>query len=322
MFYTKMNKEVFLDLSEAKGLGDTLCSTPVIRKISESYGSKINLISNHPALFKRNPLINKNYSAGNINIDHIKSNYIYHSSFYNVGKKNEFGIEYKTNIIDIRQYHAIMLGFNLMENEMELDYVPDPYIPIDFLPEKYVLIHPVQTWPSRTWDAQSWILLTKKLNDIGIAVVSVGKDSSETGFFNVSKPVFNFTIPLGLNLMNKTDISQTWHLIDKSICIVTMDSGLLHVAGTTDSEIIQLGSSINNKLRAPFRKGSQDYKYTYVSGGCNIFCASNMKYGVKEWGNIQGVPPLIGCLEHKPTFECHPTVEKVFNKIQELISNG
>ena len=46
---------------------------------------------------------------------------------------------------------------------------------------------------------------------------------------------------------------------------------------------------------------------------------SDMKYGVKEWGSINGVPPLINCLEKKPTFECHPSTEQVLNKIKELI---
>lgn len=314
-----MNKEVFLDLSEAKGLGDTLCSTPVIRKLNECYGSKINVISNYPVLFKKNELVNKNYKSGSININHIKENYTYHSSFYNAGKKNEFGVEYKTNLIDIRQFHAIMLGFTLSEDEMTLDYTPDPIEPIDNLPKDYVLIHPVQTWPSRTWDAKKWVELTKKLNDEGISVISTGKDSSETGFFNVDKPVFNFDIPNGLNLMNKTDISQTWHLIDRARCFVTMDSGLLHLAGTTDTTIIQLGSSINNKLRAPYRRGYQNYNYHYVGGSCSLFCASNMKYGVKEWGNIQSVPPLIGCLENKKTFECHPSVDQVYSKIIDFV---
>jgi hypothetical protein len=121
--------------------------------------------------------------------------------------------------------------------------------------------------------------------------------------------------------MNQVDIPQTWHLINDSLCFVTMDSGLLHLAGTTDTNIIQLGSSINYKLRAPYRNGSQEYKYDYVGGGCSIFCGSNMKYGVKEWGNIQGVPPLVKCLENKETFECHPSVDQVFNKIIEIINN-
>ena len=105
----------------------------------------------------------------------------------------------------------------------------------------------------------------------------------------------------------------------KSLCFITMDSGLLHLAGTTDAHIIQLGSSINPEFRAPYRHGSQEYKYHYVGGGCSLFCASDMKHGVKEWGDIQGVPPLIGCLENKKTYECHPSVESVLGKILNLI---
>jgi hypothetical protein len=118
--------------------------------------------------------------------------------------------------------------------------------------------------------------------------------------------------------MNETNLSQAWHLIQNSIAFVTMDSGLLHLAGTTDAHIIQLGSSINPRWRAPYRHNSQEYKYHYVGGGCSIFCASDMKYGVEEWGSVQGVPPLINCLEKKPTFECHPQYDSVFNKILEI----
>jgi hypothetical protein len=164
--------------------------------------------------------------------------------------------------------------------------------------------------------------LTKNLNDKGISVVSVGKDSSEKGFFNIDKPTFNFEIENGLNLMNKTSLSQVWHLIDRSICFVTMDSGLLHLAGTTDSEILMLGSAINSEFRKPYRKGSQDYKLSYVLGGCDLHCCSNMKYGVREWGDIQGVPPLINCLENKKTFECHPSPDSVINKIEKILNDG
>jgi ADP-heptose:LPS heptosyltransferase len=228
----------------------------------------------------------------------------------------------KHNTVDIRQYHAIKLGMMLGNDELEYDYIPDKYESIEGLPEKYVLIHPVQTWPSRTWSAENWVKLTDLLNKRNISVVSIGKDSSETGFFNVDKPIFNFDIENGLNLMNKTSLSQAWHLINNSIAFVTMDSGLLHLAGTTDSEIIMLGSSIRPEFRLPFRKHSQTYKQYYVSGTCRLSCASDVKHGVKEWGTIQGVPPLIGCLENKPSFECHPTVHSVLHKIENIIENG
>jgi ADP-heptose:LPS heptosyltransferase len=111
-----------------------------------------------------------------------------------MGQKDQFGIEMKHNAMDIRQFHAIKLGFMLNNDELEYDYIPNEFEPIDGLPEKYVLIHPVQTWPSRTWSSENWVTLTKLLNDRGISVVSIGKDSSETGFFNVDKPIFNFDI--------------------------------------------------------------------------------------------------------------------------------
>jgi len=78
---------------------------------------------------------------------------------------------------------------------------------------------------------------------------------------------------------------------------------------------IQLGSSINPAFRSPVCKGS----YHYVGGSCKSFCASDMKHGVKEWGNINGVAPLIGCLENRENFDCHPSVSDVYQKIKTCI---
>lgn len=309
-----MSKPIALDLSECNGLGDLICSTPAIKATSESYGQKLLVVSKMPELFKKNPFVEKSLKASSVDWEYIRQNYILHNSFYNVGKKNERGVEYKHNMIDIRQFHAINLGFTLRPDQMDCFYEPTEELSID-LPEKYIVIHPVQSWGSRTWSAEKWMKLTSMLNDKNIHVVSVGKDSSETGFFNVEKPTFNFEIPLGLNLMNKTSISQTWHVLNKADCVVTMDSGILHLAGTTDTHIIQLGSSIHPLYRAPYRFESQHYKYQYIGGSCRLFCASDMKYGVKQWGNIQGVAPLVGCLENYDEYRCHPSVVTVFEKI-------
>jgi ADP-heptose:LPS heptosyltransferase len=311
-------KKVCLDVSGARALGDTLAATPTLRKLYHSYNQKISIITHHPYLFSNNPYVDVVYNELTIPItDEQRQEYEIFNSF-NIGYHPN-GVCYKHNTMDIRQFHAINLGFMLTKDEMELDYISDPYEPIEGLPEKYVLIHPVQNWNSRTWDAKKWQLLTKLLNEKGIAVVSVGKDSSELGGSNVDKPVFNFPIELGMNLMNQTSLSQTWHLINNSMCFITMDSGLLHLAGTTDVNILQLGSSINPEFRSPYRNGSQEYKYHYVRGGCGLNCASDMKYGVREWQSIQGIPSLVNCLERKETFECHPNPLIVYNKVLEII---
>jgi len=310
-------KEICIDVSGCRALGDTLSVTPTLRKLYNSYGKKISIVTHHPDLFHTNPYVDNIFSELN---DNIKNNYEVFNSF-NIGYHPN-GVCYKHNVMDIRQFHAINLGFMLTKDEMELDYRPNTICMIPNLPEKYVLIHPVQNWESRTWPAKNWQILTQLLNEKGISVISVGKDSSELGGSNVDKPVFNFPIKLGLNLMNKTSLDETWHLINRCSCFVTMDSGLLHLAGTTDCEILQLGSSINPELRVPYRHGSQEYKYHYVRGGCDLHCASDMKYGVREWGSIQGIPSLVNCLERKKTFECHPSILSVYQKTIQILQKS
>lgn len=315
-------KQPCLNLGECNGLGDLISATPTIRKLYNSYGQKVVVLSKFPELFKNLSFVDKSYKISSVDMDFFHDNYIMHNSFYNVGKKNERGIEYKHNVCDIRQYHAIHLGFMLAPDELQCEYLPTEPCRFNLENKDYVVIHPVTTWENRTWSVDNWIELTKRLNDIGIYVIAIGKDSSETGFFNVDKPVFDFNISYGENMVNKTSISDCWHLISGANAFVTMDSGLLHLAGTTDANIVQLGSSINPSFRIPYRYKSenpQEYKYFYVKGKCNSMCCSDMKYGIQEWGNIQGVAPLIKCLENRETYECHPSVDDVFDVLKNLI---
>ena len=97
-----------------------------------------------------------------------------------------------------------------------------------------------------------------------------------------------------------------------------MDSGILHLAGTTDTHIIQLGSSIKPEYRAPYRNGNQDYKYNYVAGSCGLHCASDLTYSLRDWGHIQSVTLIGNCLEKKPTFECNPSFNSVFEVVKKM----
>lgn len=304
------SRENYLIKVNSQSLGDTLASTPTIRKLFKSYNKKIDIITHHPELFYKNKYINKVYSfSENLNEKNYKE--VFNTFLGTGGEKNKYGVEKKHNTIDIRQYHALDLGFTLNDKEMEYDYIPEHYVNIEDIPDEYVCLHVANTWPSRTYSDENWQRLIDELNANNLYVVLIGKNGSETGFFNVDKPTKKLQFKKGVDLTNKLNLSQCWHIINKSKFFITMDSGLLHLAGTTDAFIIQLGSSINNKLRAPFRKNSQSYKYKYISGPCEIFCASDIKYGVKEWKTIQGIPPLISCLENKTSFECHPNPKQV-----------
>lgn len=310
-------KPVCLNLEECNGLGDLICATPTIKKLHDAYQRKIIVISNVPELFKMNPYVEKSYKASSIDKDYFKANYIMHNSFYLVGKKDERGIEMKHNMMDIRQFHAIHLGFMLNEDELECYYRPTESKK-NFIKERYAVIHPVNSWPNRTWSQNNWVNLSKELIKYGYKVVAVGKDSSETGFYNVQKPVHELGDPNIINLLNQTSVSETWHLINDAAVVITMDSGILHLAGTTNTPIVELGSPINPDFRRPRRKES---KHIYVRGACGLHCSSNMKYALEYWPTIDYVQPLIGCLEKKETFECHPSVGQVMLAINANIYN-
>ena len=311
-------KPVCLNLSECNGLGDLICATPTIKKLSESYGRKITILSQMPELFKMNPYVEKSYKNSSIDMEYIQSNYIVHNSFYLVGKKDERGVEMKHNMMDIRQFHAIHLGFMLRRDEMDCFYRPTEQM-VNNISGKYVVIHPVNSWPNRTWSQDNWLKLSEKLIELGYKVVAIGKDSSETGFFNVNKPVHELGNTNIINLMNQTSISETWYILNNSTAVVTMDSGILHLAATTETLIFELGSAINPEFRTPYRYGEQGWRHEYIGGSCGLHCSSNMKYALEYWDTIDSVQPLIGCLEKKKTFECHPSVEHVINIISRLI---
>ena len=102
-----------------------------------------------------------------------------------------------------------------------------------------------------------------------------------------------------------------------------MNAGLLPFAGTTDTNILELGGAIDPAYRTPFRNGSQNYKHKFVGGSCKLFCQSDMKYNVMgdekitRWNGFRSP----GCYENKPTYECHPSVNAVFNGVLEFLMN-
>jgi len=310
-------KKLYLKI-HSTSLGDTLAATPLLRKLNKSYKTRINVVTHIKDIFINNQYIDNLYSFEEFdNLKTPKDKEVFETFLLN--QKSSLGIEKKHNTIDIRQFHALDLGFTLLEGEMHYDYVANEYEGIECLPERYICLHTCETWPSRTYSKENWQELINRFEEEGLPVVLLGKNSKEVGFHIVEKQTQDLKVKKGIDLTNKLSLSQCWHVINKSKAIITMDSGLLHLAGTTDTHIVQLGSSIHPKLRAPYREGSQDYKYEYIKGPCDLFCGSDVSYGIKEWGTVNSVPPIINCLENKPKFECHPSPQKVFDFVTNKI---
>ena len=311
-------------LTTTPALGDLICATPTIRRLSEVYASKVVVISHNPKVVENLPYVLKSLHINEVDLDQISAQYDLHKTFHLLGKQDNLGIEFKHAVCDIRQYHAKDLGFLLKDSDLHCDYKPqedDSCVNEFNLPGEYVVIHPVQSWGSRTWSIDNWQSLALDLESNGINVVCIGKDSGEASDQgSLDKPAFHIGLNRGIDLTNQTSLDQTWHILNKSKGVVTMDSGVMHIAGTTDTHIFQLGSNIDPEYRAPYRNSSQTYKYTYIQGSCSIHCASDLRYSLRDWGGIQNVTLIDTCLEPQKNFECKPSYKKVSEKVLEVLS--
>lgn len=313
-------------LINSQSFGDTLASTPTLRYLSKSHRQKINVVTYNKYVFDNNLYTNSVMSFDEFNSLNL-SDIIKYESFTHAGRKDNNGIEKKFSHIDVRQIHSMDLGFQLPNEDLDYDFTPNP-LSLDInLPEKYVVLHVTTNWPNRTWDYQNWKGLIKWLKEQNIFTVLVGAGYKEPIHVSLGDEPLTKECPMfddyyGLDLTNKGSVGDMYWVMKDAECIVTMDTGPLHLASCTDAHIIQLGSAINPSFKRWYRNGDWTYKYHFLGGSCKLFCNTNLFYNVKEWGDINSVPPLLGCLENKPTFECHPQLSDVINKIKEIMGDS
>jgi ADP-heptose:LPS heptosyltransferase len=319
--FSQSNRKILLIIN-ANGMGDALTSTPAIRKLSNAYSSKISIISNHSNLFKNNPYIENNFTFNDVV---NKSEYEVFSIFeqHSTSKSNQTNSLRKHHACCTERSCAYDLGFDLTVDELQLDFFPDNSCIYDFKNfNNYVCLHTTSNWKNRTWSEENWQSLSDSLSEIGFNIVILGKDYQEINFDNsiCYKKCF---VPLGKNIIDITNdgssINDLWHIINNSKAIITLDSGPLHLAGTTDSWIFQIGSARHPEFNTPYRKGSQSYKHKFIGGECSLFCASDIKYSVREWNTINSIHYLPMCQEKYETMRCQPNFIEVFKEIKSII---
>ncbi len=310
-------KEIYYRI-HAKSMGDTLTSTPTLKVLYESYQRKINVVTNVKAVYENNPRVKNLYSFEEfeqLNLDKNNSEIL--NSFHLAGIRDTGGTERKFMRTDHRQNHANDLGFQLFPEEMSYEFYPNKFQLNVKLPKIYVVLHITSNWANRTWSNENWQTLINYLSANRIFTILIGKNDDGTKNYGEVKTCHTYSNLYGLDLTNQGSLHDLWHILNGAQLFISLDSGPIHLAATTDTHIIQIGSAQDPRLSMPFRHGVQNYKFTYIKGTCDIFCTSNLKYSVKEWDTIHAVPPLQGCLENKPTFECQPTVNQVITEVKK-----
>lgn len=325
------NKKILIKIS-CPALGDTLCATPTVKKVALSYGHKIDVMTHRHEIFKNNPYVDNILPFNEEFPEDYKEVFETYNQWVKMNanqSSNNFynqPMEVKLHNVEARQLHAMGVGMHLYPEELTCDFIPDPITDrAKTIDKNYLIFHVTENWPSRTWSIQKWqrmVDLIKEHTDFKIATIGM---SHKEPTFNGSlekKTIKLENIDLDYCDLDDSPISELWHMINNSYGLVTFDAGPMHIAGTTDSEIFTIGSSIRPEKIAPWRNSSQDYKFHFVGGECKIFCASNPKYSVKEWGTINSIHYVPECAEGFKEFKCQPSPDQMLMKILETVNES
>ena len=191
-------------------------------------------------------------------------------------------------------------------------------------------MHVTESWPNRTWEVKKWQRLVDLIKTYtNYKIVTIGKSHSEHVYNGViNKKIiklknidYDFCIDGEItdqsSQSGRETLSEMWHILNNAYGLVSFDSGPVHLAGTTDSWIFQIGGSVRPEKTTPWRNETQDYKFKFIGGECKLFCGTDPKYSVKEHGTINSMPYLPDCMEGYKEFKCQPSPDEVFNYIKK-----
>lgn len=93
----------------------------------------------------------------------------------------------------------------------------------------FIALHPYATHPDKAWPRENWLSLINLLDEKGIRWAIIGRDEN---VFEASEEECNFTSQLSLR--------ETCALLQKARCLVTGDSGPMHLAAAVGTPVAGL----------------------------------------------------------------------------------
>ena len=114
------------------------------------------------------------------------------------------------------------------------DWPAPSFVPFPMPSKPYAVLHVGARSPLRFWPAERWAALADKLTQRGTQVVwSAG--AAEVGLIRQIDPKNQFRSYAG-----ELDLAQLWHLIAASDLLVTLDTGVAHLAKLTGTRTLCL----------------------------------------------------------------------------------
>lgn len=210
--------------------GDVLMATPVIRELKKQYpGSQIIFATICPDALKFNPNISQIVRGP----DGIKVD-----RFYDL----DMAYEMRPKMPVWQAYSQAVFGTTTIDPALDLhssvvdgDTLRKKLGSISLEKDKVAVFHMGVSWGNRTWMRNRWLEVVGKMSAAGFKVIVVGKGAD-----------FRAEMAPGvLNLVDYLGIGEIRELCRSASVFAGVDSGILHVAQTTDIPIVGLFTVAN-----------------------------------------------------------------------------
>lgn len=274
------NKKKIL-VKRAGAVGDVMMTTPIVRRLKELGGEDVTIdfATNCGSVLLNNPSLNRVYPSNqpqagydrvvDLDLAYERSPNEHVIDAFSRVAFGEEGMDYdKSSVLVTSESDRVSVGRKLDEAGRGAN--------------GYVVVHMAVTWKNRTLSKEFWATTVARIAQTGLKVVQIGAGGDHV----LKQPnVIDFTKQLTLH--------QIAALIDGAVCFVANDSGMMHIAGTTETPIVGIFTSAKGEFRVPYRKGS-------YGGGTAI-----VKPNIDCYGCLHREPaPVVFCDCRRGDFAC------------------
>ena len=175
----------------------------------------------------------------------------------------------------LSDYASLIFADRLIPHE-HLSYVPLDTSEVDLSKfkginfyESVILVSSYRD-ATRSWRNESILATAKWIKDQGLIPIFVGKTDMDQNLSEAHKPKNSLPDDLsefGVDLRNKTSIAELACIFERALAVCGVDSGPIHLAGTTNIPIVCGYTSVSPEHRIPIRKDGNTYALT-----ANIEC--------------------------------------------------
>lgn len=229
-------------ITREMALGDVILTTPIIRQLYQNYNGdcEISVSTNNPEVFKNNPYIKH---ILNMNID--SKNYDFH-----INLNLAYEMQPIKHIITAYSEEAkLELLINkqpeLFPDENDVLYVNN-WINSN-LNKKFLAIHMRKTFGSaRNFSPEFWQkIINGVLQNSDLDILQIGGDSD-----------ILFQEQPRLKVSRNGSIHKVQQFIKHANVFLGVDSGLLHIAATTNTPIVSIFTIAHHEYRKPLRENN------------------------------------------------------------------